>query len=569
MSEVRQRVRHQQKTEELSAAALRALAANMHLHFEGGQLYNHNQRIKVYAPHLQLRPARDTAQAYRGVVDALALRLLLSDDALHCSLLPPVGEPVQRLIFDWLEQLRTESLVPESLPGMRHNLIARYQAWSDSFLGSGSTETSLGILLFAFSQIAWSRLMAHELPEPVQDLLEPTRAALAPALGDAFAGIRRLRHDQAGFAHYALLIAQDIAQRVQSEYEDNPKTMALRRGTFSLSLDFEQDEAVSFPVANSAESAVFVAARNRYRIFTSRYDREFDAASLMREALLREYRQQLDQRLLEQGMNIARLSRALRILLARPQINGWRFGQEDGVIDGRRLAQLISSPNERRLFRRDQYMPVSNCAVSFLVDCSGSMKQYSTSIALMMDILMRALGEAGVATEILGFTTQSWNGGRARQDWIAQGQPPAPGRLNEVSHLVFKSMDTPWRHARSRIVALMKADLFKEGVDGEAVQWACQRLLECDQERRILVVLSDGCPMDSATNLANDSFYLDNHLKMVVQHYTQQHALEIIGLGVGLDLSPYYPRSMAMDLSEGLDNSVFDEFLRLLSGRRR
>lgn len=567
MGDVQQRSRYQQKAEELSAVALRALTGNRQLHFEGGRLYSGTRRIPAHAPHLQLQPGIDSLASYRGVADGLAMRLLFSDVVQHERLMPE--QPVQRLIFEWLEQLRAESLAPDSLPGVRHNLILRYQTWSDTFLGSGATETSLGILLFAFSQITWSRLMAHELPEHVQDLLEPTRAALASSLGEAFAGIRRCRHDQALYAPYALQIARDIAQRVQSEYEDSPETARAGRGAFTLSLDFEQDEGDDFAVAHSGESVAFIAAKGRYRVFTSRYDQELDAAGLVRAALLHEYRLQLDQHLAQQGVNIARLSRAFRVLLARPQRDGWRFGEEEGIIDGRRLAQLISSPDERRLFRRDQYIPVSNCAVSFLVDCSGSMKQYNVSLALMLDILMRALEQAGVGTEILGFTTLAWNGGRARQDWFAQGRPPSPGRLNETCHLVFKEAATSWRRARSQIAALMKADLFREGVDGEAVQWACQRLLERNQERRILVVLSDGCPMDSATNLANDAFYLDNHLKTVVRHYTQNHSIQIIGLGVGLDLSPYYPQSMAVDLSGGLDNAIFDEFLLLLSGRRR
>lgn len=564
---IQRRVRNQQKAEALSAVALRALTGRAQLHFEGGRLYDGQKRIPVHAPHLQLQPGIDTLQSYRGVADAVALRLRFSDAALHAELLPE--EPVERLVFEWLEQLRVESLAPVSLPGVRRNLIKRYRDWSDAFLDSGATETSLGILLFTLSQVTWSRLMAVELPEHIQDLMEPTRAGLAPAIGSALAGIRRHRNDQRRYADYALQIARDIAQRVQSEYEDTPETVEVKRGGFTLSLDFEQDDGDAFASAQSGESAVFEGAQGRYRIFTRRYDRELDAASLVRGALLREYRRALDRRVAEQGVNVARLTRALRAILARPQRDGWRFGEEEGVIDGRRLAQLISSPAERRLFRRDQYLPVADCAVSFLIDCSGSMRQYNTTLALMVDILMRALGQAGVATEVLGFTTMAWNGGRARRDWFARGRPAAPGRLNEVCHLVFKDADTTWRRARARIVALMKPDLYKEGVDGEAVQWACGRLLAQSRERRILVVVSDGCPMDSATNLANDAFYLDNHLKSVVRQFTQNRSVEILGLGVGLDLSPYYPRSLPVDLTQGLDNSVFDEFLMLLAGRRR
>ncbi|MCC2596444.1 cobalt chelatase [Pusillimonas sp. MFBS29] len=560
-----QRVRVQHKSEALSAVALRALTGCTQLHFEGGHLYGPQGRIPVHAPHLQLQPGVDTLQSYRGVADAVALRLQLSDAGLHADLMPQ--EPVERMVFEWLEQLRVESLAPETLPGLRRNVIRRYQIWSEAFLDSGATETSLGILLFALSQITWSRLMAHELPGHVQDLLEPTRAGLAPAIGTALAGLRRYRNDQRRYADYALQIAHEMAQRVQSEYEDSPQTKAVRRGSFTLSLDFDQDEGEAYAAAHEGDSAVFAQAKGRYRIFTQRYDKELDAAALVRAPLLREYRETLDKHVAGQGVNVARLTRALRVVLARSQRDGWLFGQEEGVIDGRRLAQLISSPAERRLFRQDQYIPVIDCAISFLIDCSGSMRQYSTSLTLMMDILMRALGQAGVATEVLGFTTMSWNGGRARKDWFAAGKPDAPGRLNETCHLVFKDVDTSWRRGRAQIVAMMKPDLYREGVDGEAVQWASRRLMATDRRRRILMVVSDGSPMDSATNLANDEFYLDNHLKSVVRQITQTQPVEILGLGVGLDLSPYYPRSLPMDLTQGLDNAVFDELLMLLAGR--
>src|SRR5690606_24068168 len=344
-------------------------------------------------------------------------------------------------------------------------------------------------------------------------------------------------------------------------------TKTLQRGGFTLSLDFEQDDGDAYATAHSGDSVVFAEAQGRYRIFTQRYDKELDAAGLVRAPVLREYRQTLDRRVAEQGVNVARLTRALRAGLATSQRDGWLFGQEEGVIDGRRLAQLISSPAERRLFRQDQYVPVTDCAVTFLIDCSGSMRQYSTSLALMMDIMMRALGQAGVATEVLGFTTLAWNGGRARQDWFAAGRPAAPGRLNEACHLVFKDADTSWRRGRGQIAAMMKPDLYKEGVDGEAVQWACARLMARDSRRRILLVVSDGSPMDSATNLANDKFYVDNHLNSVVRQIRQSKPVEFLGLGVGLDLSPYYPRSLPVDLTHGLDNVVFDELLMLLAGR--
>jgi cobaltochelatase CobT len=173
-----------------------------------------------------------------------------------------------------------------------------------------------------------------------------------------------------------------------------------------------------------------------------------------------------------------------------------------------------------------------------------------------------------VTSEVLGFTTAAWNGGRARLDWLARGRPRHPGRLNEASYLIFKDASTSWRRARGDIAALFKADIFREGVDGEAVEWACARLVARPTARRILIVVSDGSPMDSATAQANDAFYLDSHLKEVVARHEAAGDVEVLGLGVGLDLSPYYRRSLALDLSTGPDMGVFGEIVGWMSGRR-
>ena len=175
---------------------------------------------------------------------------------------------------------------------------------------------------------------------------------------------------------------------------------------------------------------------------------------------------------------------------------------------------------------------------------------------------------AGVASEVLGFTTGAWHGGRAQRDWINAGRPGLPGRLNEVNHLVFKAADTPWRRARSGLAAMLKPDLFKEGIDGEAVDWACARLHQRPERHKLLVVVSDGCPMDGATSLANDAQYLDQHLREVVARHEQAGEVQVFGLGVGLDLSPYYSRAQAIDLSVSVGQAVFRDVIELLALRR-
>ena len=209
------------------------------------------------------------------------------------------------------------------------------------------------------------------------------------------------------------------------------------------------------------------------------------------------------------------------------------------------------------------------------------MKQHIETVAVLVDLLTRALEQIGVPTEVLGFTTSAWNGGRAQRDWVLAGRPAQPGRLNEICHLIFKAANTPWRRSRASIAALLKGELFREGIDGEAVEWALRRLALASnneasepqdfdaQARRLLLVFSDGSPMDSATKLANDAHYLDHHLRGVVAAHEQRGA-EIIGLGVGLDLSPYYSRSQALDLSGTVNMSVLREIIGTFArGARR
>ncbi len=570
MSEAQVRARHQQQVEELCAAAIRALSGETDLHFRGRRLHRGRRALPLFAPHLHPSLETDDFGSFRGAADGLALRLTHSDAALHQRLCP--SEPVERLVFNLLEQIRVEALAPPGMPGVAHNLHHRFKAWSLAFHHSGLTESARGILLYTIAQICRARVTGEPVTEQTEDLLEATRGAVVPIIGHDLAGLRRCRADQAGYAVHALAIARVVGQMIDStdgEAGVQQRDPDDERAAFSLVMDVDSELTESFTTAASGRSDVLEAADDGYRIFTSAYDRVVNAGDLVREELLKEYREQLDRRIAGQGVNGARLARELRRLLAIPTYDGWDGGQEEGYIDGRRLAQLVASPTERRLFRTEHIEPAANCLVSFLIDCSGSMKEHAESVAMLVDIFARALEQAGVASEILGFTTGSWNGGRARRDWIRAGQPRHPGRLNEVWNVVFKGADTPWRRARPQIAALLKSDLFREGIDGEAIDWACGRMRSRSEERRLLLVVSDGSPMDSATNLANDSHYLDHHLKDVVLRQEQIGGVEICGIGVGLDLSPYYTYSHVLDLAGSTGNQIFREIIEMIGRVRR
>ncbi len=570
-SAMQRRVRQEERVAELCAGVVRAFSGERDLHFRGRRLHRGRVPLPWFAPHLHPSPETDDFASFRGVADGLALRLTASDAALHERLRPE--EPVERMLFEMLEQFRAEAMVPDIMAGMRHNLRHRHEQWSLAFHHSGLTDTARGLLLYAVAQICRARVHGQQVVEETEDMLEATRFGLAPLIGHQLAGLRRDRADQAAYAAHALSIARTVAAMLHeaddaSEAARDPHVDD-KRSVFSLVADMEQEIIERFTTAESGRSAVIDEAGGAYRVFTIDYDREHDAATLARKEVLAGHREKLDRRIAAQGVNIARLARELRALLADPTRDGWDGGQEEGLIDGRRLAQLVASPTERRLFRTERVEPTADCMVSFLIDCSGSMKEHAESVAMMVDVFARALEQAGVTSEVLGFTTGAWNGGRAQRDWIRAGRPLHPGRLNERCHLVFKAASTPWRRARPAMAALLKADLFREGIDGEAVAWACTRLRDRPEARKLLLVISDGSPMDSATHLANDAHYLDHHLRDVVARQEQRGDIEIAGIGVGLDLSPYYSRSHVLDLAASVGNTVFREITALMAGRHR
>ena len=565
--------KQQQQAEELCGASIRALTGLPDLRHRGRSLFLSGKRVNTGAPHSQVSPLDQNFRSHRGIADGIALRLQFSNQQLHQSLAPESA--LQRLIFDLLEQLRVESLVEDQYRGIKSNLHYRFHQWSLEFYNNGHAETQLGLLIYTVAQISWSRLTGNPTFEETDELIEMTRSIISPVIGSELVGLRKNRSDQKEYARHALSIAQIVDDSLTSEMDrDNRETATAENekalSRIALEMDFS-DEADDSNIAAvvTGSSKVLNEVHQGYQIFTTRYDQEIVAASQVRKAELEEFRDSLDHQIHNQGINVPRLARQISELLATPRRDGWLFGEEEGVIDGRRLTQVVASPAERRLFRKEQYHFRNDCLVSFLIDCSGSMKAHIDYIAMLVDIFSRALDQAEINNEILGFTTANWNGGQAYKDWQAQGKPKNPGRLNERCHLIYKNADTSWRRSRRDIAAMLKTPYFREGLDGEAVQWACGRMRKHGEARKILMVISDGSPMDSATNLTNDEFYLDNHLKQVVEATDGKTGVEIYGIGVGLSLTPYYNHSLSIDLTESLSNTVFRQILHMIAQAQR
>lgn len=544
-------------------AMLRAFTGDASLQWSSQTLYCGTQPQVLPAPHHLEVPAAVLDQ--RGLLDSVGLRLQLSDEGWHRKHLP--ADPVERMVFELLEQLRAESLVPDAWPGARENMRQRFLRWSQAFMDSGLTESSLGVLLFTVAITAWSRLTGHEIPGHMADQAEHTRLSMASELGSHWAMLRRTREQQQLFCESALAVSRWVGQAVRAAQQEVPRgaTARKRRYNFALPLHFESQSMDDMPVAQTGDSRAWASSAQSYRVFTREFDREAKAAELVRQAQLAQFRAEMDEELARAGLlQVGRLARYLQSRLATLVRDGWNWAQEEGYLDASRLSLLVSDPQQTAIFKHEAHRPVTETAVTLLLDCSGSMKAYAKPLSLLLDVLGRSLEMAGVTVEILGFSTQSWNGGRARRQWQRAGQPDLPGRLNERLHIVFKDGARRWQQSRHGIAALRKPDIFREGIDGEAVEWACQRLLERPAKRRILMVISDGCPMDTATHQANDEHYLDQHLRQVLAAHERSGDVKICALGVGLDLGVFYRHRLAVELEPGIDEALLQSVAELL-----
>ena len=561
--------RRRQELDELCAAVVRALAADPALHLREGRLYRGDRPCPAAAaPHLRADLDADGVGSVRGAGDGLALRRRNSDPDLHRRLRP--DGVVAGTVFDMLEQFRVESLVSDTLPGVAANVGHRFRDWTAAFRRSGLTETDDGLLLYTLACICRARVTGQPVDEASEEIIEATRFALAPLIGGELEALRRHRHSQAGYAAPARSIAQRAGAAIATGAAARGGSATARRVFALLDPDTGDDEVRPAPAGDARTAGLVAAGASQYRVFTRAHDVEQDAAvAVARPARLRELRARLDRLAAEQRVNVGRLAQQLRAVFAEPEPAGWQGGDEEGLVDGRQLARLVTSPGERRIFRRPRAEPATDAVVSLLVDCSGSMRRAHEALATRLDLLLRALDLAGISCELLGFTTGAWHGGRALRDWVRAGRPPRPGRVNECRHLVFKGAGSTWREARPGIAALLREDIYREGIDGEAVLWALARLRGRPERRKVLVVVGDGSPMDGATHLVNDPGYLDRHLGAVLEQAAAAGDVRILGLGVGRDVSRFYARCVTLELSAQACGADLRSVVELLAGRHR
>jgi len=272
----------------------------------------------------------------------------------------------------------------------------------------------------------------------------------------------------------------------------------------------------------------------------------------------------LDQQLVSLQGAVTKLANRLQRRLMAQQSRSWDFDQEEGLLDAARLARIVIDPTRSLSYKIERDIEFRDTVVTLLIDNSGSMRGRPISIAaISADIMARTLERCGVKTEILGFTTRAWKGGQSREDWLAAGRPPMPGRLNDLRHIIYKKADEPWRRARKNLGLMMREGLLKENIDGEALLWAHGRLLARNEERRILMVISDGAPVDDSTLSVNSGTYLERHLRQVIEWIENRSPVQLVAIGIGHDVTRYYRRAVTIMDAEQLGGTMVEQLAAL------
>ena len=559
---------------------------------------------RVPSPGPGLEP-RLVAEA-RGAADSAALRLRHHDDRLHARLAPMDVDA--RSVFDALETARVEALGARSMGGVRHNLthLAEARVRGDAITRARTAEEVP--LSTAVGLIARERLTGEPPPAAAAKGLKLVASWIEERAGAELDALALTLDDQAAFAQLSRRVLEDLDLAAaedpsQSEPEQAGEDEVGDEGGGDEAKDSGEDESPAggeaemrgedaeegsadessasemeagdeeaFAGDDVSESAFAAPGRRNwelspetdYRAFTTRFDEIVDAGELCDEEELSRLRAYLDQQMSGLQNIVTRLANRLQRRLLAQQARSWDFDQEEGLLDAARLARVVVSPGHSLSYKIERDTEFRDTVVSLLIDNSGSMRGRPIAIAAICgDILARTLERCGVATEILGFTTRGWKGGQSREAWLAAGRPANPGRLNDLRHIVYKRADEPYRHARRSLGLMMREGLLKENIDGEALLWAHNRLIARPEERRILMVISDGAPVDDSTASANGGSYLERHLRQVIGWIERKSTVELIAIGIGHDVTRYYSRAVTIMDADQLAGAMIEQLARL------
>jgi cobaltochelatase CobT len=534
----------------------------------------------------------------RGVADALAVRVRYHDETLHRRRQPRNRDA--RDVFDAIEQVRCEVVGGRDFSGVRRNLAHFFEERCRARGYAGVNERHEAMLADAVALIARERMSGQPLPDAARKMAEEWRGWLDTRAGAEMARLARAAGDQTAFAAAALDLLralklltdpntgadenedQDSEDRNESgegdaepdstresresegsmasdtgESESETAAEAASSGLEEDALPGQGDDEPAGPSAREPRWPANAPPSSAYKAYTTAHDEVIEAAALCDPGELARLRHQLDQQLSHLQGVVAKLANRLQRRLMAKQTRSWEFDLEEGLLDSGRLARVVIDPVHPLSFKRERDTDFRDTVVSLLIDNSGSMRGRPITIAaISADILARTLERCGVKVEILGFTTRAWKGGQSRESWVARGKPKNPGRLNDLRHIVYKAADSPWRRARPQLGLMLREGLLKENIDGEALLWAHARLIARPEQRRILMVISDGAPVDDATLSANPGNYLERHLREIIRWIETRSTVELVAIGIGHDVTRYYRRAVTLLDAEELGGTM-------------
>ena len=563
-------------------------------------------------PQVSRRMTRDEVLLARGTADALALYRRYHDGETHAKYRP--SGQMARDLYEAMETARCEAMGARDLPGTAVNIDAKIGHEATRAGYEQITQAADAPLATAAGYLIRHLATGRDLPRGAHHVMDLWRGFIEDQAGGTLEDLSAKLSDQKEFARFARQVIEDLGygdqlgddpdesdpnedtadeaqdeespdstgqedsddqeaeadpERSQEQTDDSAQAQVAQDDM----ADEEFDEEAEMPDGDAPleppPPAPHSEADPNYAAFTTEFDEEIGAEELADPAELERLRAYLDQQLEPLKGAVSRLANKLQRRLQAQQNRSWLFDMEEGILDAGRLARVVANPTTPLSFKVEKDTEFRDTVVTLLLDNSGSMRGRPILLtALCADLLARTLERCGVRTEILGFTTREWDGGRSRADWIAAGAPRNPGRLTDVRYIVYKTADTAWRRARNNLGLLLRDDLMKDNIDGEALWWAYQRLLARPERRRILMTISDGVPLDQATLSANPGGYLDQHLRQVIRWIEKDAAVELVAIGIGHEVGDYYRRAVAIGSTDDLGPAMIGELGGLFENSR-
>ena len=591
------------------AATMRALghAPGMELAYTADKPGCFGDQARVPQPARALPP--EQVAEVRGWADSFALKRRFHDAKLHSEDQPESG--LAREIWNAVEQARFEALGAAEMAGVARNLdrMTEMRVRTDPIVRARTPDEVP--IASALQLLVRERLTGAPVPAAAENAVDMVRGSIEERAGAHLDALAAAMGDQAQFGQMLRRVLADLGlgadpdeasdETEESDGEDEEEQPGEDSEDESQDEGGGQDESTETRSEESSDAPEDAESREvemdtdqvsdaelgdegqegmmpwrpnmplsdlppdfEYKSYASKFDEVVGAADLCDDEELTRLRAYLDQQLIPLQSAVTKLANRLQRRLMAQQNRSWDFDQEEGMLDAARLVRIVTNPAHALSYKIERETNFRDTVVTLLIDNSGSMRGRPISIAaICADILARTLERCAVKTEILGFTTRAWKGGQSREAWLAAGRPAKPGRLNDLRHIVYKQADAPWRRARKNLGLMMREGLLKENIDGEALLWAHDRLVARNEDRRILMVISDGAPVDDSTLSVNSGNYLERHLRAVIRHIETKSPVELIAIGIGHDVTRYYRRAVTIMDAEQLGGTIIDSLAAL------